>query len=53
MNLHYVGETLEFLDSVNIVSSEYLAHKSGLENKTHLKERLKVCNLYYEMFGKQ
>ena len=51
--LHYIGETLEFLDSVNIVSTEYLAHKSGVENKTHLKERLKVCNSYYKKFGKR
>ena len=51
--LRYVGKTLEFLNSINIVSTEYLAHKSGVQNKTHLKERLKVCNLYYEKFGKQ
>ena len=53
LELHYIGETLEFLDSVNIVSTEYLAHKSGVENKTHLKERLNVCNSYYKKFGKQ
>ena len=26
LELHYVGETLEFLDSLNVLSSDFLAH---------------------------
>ncbi len=53
LELHYIGETLEFIDSINIVSTEYLAHNPGAQSKTHLKERLKVCNSYYKKFGKR
>jgi len=51
LELHYVGETLEFLDSINILSTEYLAHHPEAQSKTHLKERLNVCNSYYNKFG--
>ena len=53
LELHYVGETLEFLNSINIVSTEYLAHNPEAQSKTHLKERLNVCNSYYKKFGKR
>ena len=53
LELHYVGETLEFLNSINILSTEYLAHNPDAQSKTHLRERLKVCNSYYEKFGKR
>jgi len=51
LELHYVGETLEFIDSINILSTEYLAHNPEAQSKTHLKERLRVCNSYYKRFG--
>jgi len=51
LELHYVGETLEFIDSINILSTEYLAHNPEAQSKTHLKERLRVCNSYYKKFG--
>jgi len=51
LELYYVGETLEFIDSINILSTEYLAHNPEAQSKTHLKERLKTCNFYYKKFG--
>jgi len=51
LELHYVSETLEFIDSINILSTEYLAHYPEAQSKTHLKERLRVCNSYYKKFG--
>ena len=53
LELHYVGETLEFLNSLNILSSEFLAHNHEAQSKTHFKERLRVCNSYYEKFGRR
>ena len=53
LELHYIGETIEFIDSLNILSTEYLAHNPGAQNKTHLKERLQTCNSYYKKFGKR
>ena len=51
LELHYVGETLEFIDSINILSTEYLDHNPEAQSKTPLKERLRVCNSYYKKFG--
>jgi len=51
LELHYVSETLEFIDSINILSTEYLAHNPEAQSKTHLKERLRICNSYYKKFG--
>jgi len=51
LELRYVNETLEFIDSINILSTEYLAHNPEAQSKTHLKERLRVCNSYYKKFG--
>jgi len=53
VELHYVGETLEFINSINILSTEYLAHHPEAQSKTHLRERLRVCNSYYKKFGKR
>ena len=53
LELHYIGETLDFLNSINLVSSDFLAHNPDAQNKTHLKERLRVCNSYYKKFGKR
>ncbi len=53
LELHYVGETLEFLNSLNILSSDFLAHNPEAQSKTHFKERLRVCNSYYKKFGKR
>ena len=50
--LYYVGETLDFLNSLNILSSDFLAHHPNMENKKTLTQRLKVCNSYYKKFGK-
>jgi len=44
--LYYVGETLDFLDSLNILSSDFLAHHPNMDNKKTLTKRLKVCNSY-------
>tara|TARA_Y100000385_G_C12773327_1_gene500268 strand:- start:92 stop:370 length:279 start_codon:yes stop_codon:yes gene_type:complete len=51
--LYYVGETLEFINSLSILSTEFLAKNPNAQSKTHLRERLKVCNSYYEKFGKR
>lgn len=53
LELHYVGETLDFLNSINLLSSDFLAHNPDAQSKTHLKERLRVCNSYYKKFGKR
>ena len=53
LELYYVGETIEFIDSINILSSDFLAHNPNAQSKTHLKERLRVCNSYYKKFGKR
>ena len=53
LELHYVGETLEFINSLSILSTEFLAKNPNAQSKTHLRERLKVCNSYYEKFGKR
>jgi len=49
--LNYVGETLEFLDSMNILSSDFLAHHPNMDNKITLIKRLKTCNSFYKKFG--
>jgi len=51
LELHYVDESIKFIDSINILSTEYLAHNPEAQSKTHLKERLRVCNSYYKKFG--
>ena len=51
--LYYVGETLEFINSLSILSTEFLDKNPNAQSKTHLRERLKVCNSYYEKFGKR
>jgi len=53
LELHYVGETLEFLNALNILSSDFLAHNPEAQSKIHFKERLRVCISYYEKFGKR
>lgn len=49
--LHYVGETLDFVDSLNLLSSDFLAHHPNMDNKKTLTTRLKTCNSYYRKFG--
>ena len=49
--LYYVNETIKFIDSINILSTEYLAHYPEAQSKTYLKERLRICNSYYKKFG--
>ena len=49
--LHYVGETIEFLDSMNVLSSDFLAHHPNMDNKETLKKRLETCNSFYKKFG--
>ena len=51
--LYYIGETLDFLNSLNVLSSDFLAHHPNMDNKKTLTKRLKVCNSYYEKFGKR
>jgi len=51
--LYYIGETLDFLNSLNVLSSDFLAHHPNMDNKKTLIKRLKVCNSYYEKFGKR
>ena len=50
--LNYIGETLEFLDSMNILSSDFLAHHPNMDNKATLIKRLETCNSFYRKFGK-
>ena len=50
--LYYVGETIEFLDSMNVLSSDFLAHHPNMDNKETLKKRLETCNSFYKKFGK-
>jgi hypothetical protein len=49
--LNYVGETLEFLDSINVLSSDFLAHHPNMDNKETLKKRLETCNSFYKKLG--
>jgi hypothetical protein len=49
--LNYIGETLEFLDSMNVLSSDFLAHHPNMDNKETLKNRLEICNSFYRKFG--
>ena len=34
--LNYVGETLEFINSLNLLSSDFLAHHPNMDNKKTL-----------------
>ena len=49
--LNYVGETLEFINSLNVLSSDFLAHHPNMDNKKTLVKRLKTCNSLYRKFG--
>ena len=49
--LNYVGETLEFINSLNLLSSDFLAHYPNMDNKKTLTKRLKTCNSFYRKFG--
>jgi len=49
--LNYVGETLDFLDSINVLSSDFLAHHPNMDNKTTLIKRLETCNSFYKKLG--
>ena len=49
--LNYVGETLEFINSLNLLSSDFLAHHPNMDNKKTLTKRLKTCNSFYRKFG--
>ena len=49
--LNYIGETLEFLDSMNVLSSDFLAHHPNMDNKEVLKKRLETCNSFYRKLG--
>ena len=51
--LNYVGETLEFINSLNLLSSDFLAHHPNMDNKKTLTKRLKTCNSFYRKFGNQ
>jgi hypothetical protein len=51
VELNYVGETLSFLDSLNILSSDFLAHHPNMDNKGELVKRLETCNSFYRKFG--
>ena len=51
--LNYVGETLEFINSLNVLSSDFLAHHPNMDNKKTLTKRLKTCNSFYRKFGNQ
>ena len=48
--LNYVGETLEFISSLNLLSSDFLAHHPNMDNKKTLTKRLKTCNSFYKKF---
>lgn len=50
--LHYIGETLDFLDSMNVLSSDFLAHHPNMDNKKTLTKRLETCNSFYRKLGK-
>ncbi len=49
--LNYVGETLDFIHSLNLLSSDFLAHHPNMDNKETLTKRLKTCNSFYKKFG--
>jgi hypothetical protein len=49
--LNYVGETLEFINALNLLSSDFLAHHPNMDNKKTLTKRLKTCNSFYRKFG--
>lgn len=51
--LHYVGETIDFLNSMNVLSSDFLVHHPNMDNKATIIKRLKTCNSFYKKFGKQ
>ena len=51
--LHYIGETIEFLDSMNVLSSDFLAHHPNMDNKETLRKRLETCNSFYRKLGKR
>lgn len=51
VELNYVGETLDFLNSLNVLSSDFLAHHPNMRNKEELTKRLKTCNSFYKKFG--
>ena len=51
--LNYVGETLDFIHSLNLLSSDFLAHHPNMNNKKTLIKRLKTCNSFYKKFGNQ
>ena len=42
VELHYVGETLDFLNSLNVLSSDFLAHHPNMDNKKTLIKRFKI-----------
>jgi hypothetical protein len=52
-NLRFKQDDLQVMNSLNILSSDFLAHNPEAQSKTHFKKRLRVCNSYYEKFGKR
>ena len=51
--LNYIGETIDFLNSMNLLSSDFLAHHPNMDNKKILIERLNTCNSFYKKLGKR
>lgn len=51
--LNYIGETIDFLNSMNLLSSDFLAHHPNMDNKKILIERLNTCNSFYRKLGKR
>ncbi len=49
--LNYIDETLDFIHSLNLLSSDFLAHHPNMDNKKTLTKRLKTCNSFYRKFG--
>tara|TARA_R100001015_G_C4603310_1_gene158271 strand:+ start:606 stop:884 length:279 start_codon:yes stop_codon:yes gene_type:complete len=49
--LNYVGETLQLLNKLTPLSSDYVSNNPDTGNKEELIKRLKTCNSFYKTFG--
>ena len=50
-SLLYIEETINFIDNLTHVSSDYASYNPDDTNKQIIMERLKTCNSLYRKFG--
>ena len=51
LELRYIDETLELINNLTLLNSNYVSHNPDTGNKNNIIERLKACNSYHKRFG--